>query len=122
MERTDDSVASFPDHVQAEMAVKSLAQAGVDMKQLSIVGRGYHTEEHIIISFYNAGDRIRFCGKYGTFWGSLWRLGAEIFLVSPVTGHVMALWGLAVTVLCAVEEAIAFGSSSALGAKTAIRT
>ena len=46
MERTDISVARFPDHAQAETAVKALAQAGFDMKQLSIVGRGYHTEEN----------------------------------------------------------------------------
>ena len=116
MERTDISVARFADHAQAEQAIKALAQAGVDMKQLSIVGRGYHTEENVI-GFYNAGERIRFWGKYGAFWGSLWGLfGAGIFLVSPVTGPVMALGGLAVTVLSAIEGALAFGGSSAIGA------
>ena len=70
MERTDISVARFADHTQAEMAVKALARAGVDMKQLSIVGRGYHTEEHIV-GFYNAGERIRFWGKYGAFCGAV---------------------------------------------------
>jgi len=116
MERTDISIARFADHAQAERAVKALAQAGVDMKQMSIVGRGYHTEENVI-GFYNAGERIRFWGKYGAFWGSLWGLfGAGIFLVSPVTGPVMALGGLAVTVLSALEGAIAFGGSSAIGA------
>ena len=73
------------------------------MKQMSIVGRGYHSEENVI-GFYNAGERIRFWGKYGAFWGSLWGLfGAGIFLVSPVTGPLMALGGLAVTVLSALE-------------------
>ena len=116
MERTDISIARFADHAEAEQAVKALAQAGVDMKQMSIVGRGYHTEENVI-GFYNAGERIRFWGKYGAFWGSLWGLfGAGIFLVSPVTGPVMALGGLAVTVLSALEGAIAFGGSSAIGA------
>ena len=119
MERTDISVARFPDHTQAEVAVKALAQAGFDMKQLSIVGRGYHTEENVI-GFYNAGERIRFWGKYGAFWGSLWGLfGAGIFLVSPVTGPVMALGGLAVTVLSALEGAIAF---SAAPARSALRS
>jgi hypothetical protein len=59
MERTDLSVAGFANHIQAEQAVKSLAQAGVDMTQMSIVGRGYHTEENVI-GYYNAGERIRF--------------------------------------------------------------
>ena len=70
MERTDISVARFPDHTQAEVAVKALAQAGFDMKQLSIIGRGYHTEDNVV-GFYNADGRIRFWGKYGAFWGSL---------------------------------------------------
>jgi hypothetical protein len=62
MERTDISVARFPDQAQAETAVKALAQAGFDMKQLSIVGRGYHTEENVV-GLYNADGRIRFWGK-----------------------------------------------------------
>jgi hypothetical protein len=116
MERIDISVARFPDHTQAEVAVKALAQAGFDMKQLSIVGRGYHTEDNVV-GFYNADGRIRFWGKYGAFWGSLWGLfGAGIFLSSPMTGPVMALGALAVIVLSAVEGAVAFGASSAIGA------
>ncbi|QGM46038.1 general stress protein [Methylocystis heyeri] len=116
MERTDISVARFSDHTKAEEAVKALAQAGIDMKQLSIVGRGYHTEDNVV-GFYNSGERIRFWGKYGAFWGSLWGLfGAGIFLSSPVTGPVMALGGLAVVLLSAVEGALAFGASSAIGA------
>ena len=47
MERTDISVARFPDHAQAEVAVKALTQASFDMKQLSIIGRGYHTEDNV---------------------------------------------------------------------------
>jgi hypothetical protein len=116
MERIDIAVARFPDHTQAETAVKALAQAGLDMKQLSIVGRGYHTEENVV-GFYNAGGRMRFWGKYGAFWGSLWGLfGAGIFLSTPITGPVMALGALAVIILSAVEGALAFGGSSAIGA------
>lgn len=42
------------------------------MKQLSIIGKDYHTEEHAI-GFYNAGDRMKFWGKLGAFWG--WNAG-----------------------------------------------
>jgi hypothetical protein len=116
MERIDITIARFNEHAQAEAAVKALAQSGVDLKQLSIVGRGYHTEENVI-GFYNAGERIRFWGKYGAFWGSLWGLfGAGIFLVSPMTGPVMALGALVVTIVTAIEGALAFGGSSAIGA------
>ena len=116
MERTDVSVARFADHAQAETAVKTLAQAGFDMHQLSIVGRGYHTEESVI-GFYNSEGRIRFWGKFGAFWGGLWGLfGSAIFLTSPMTGPVMVLGVLAATVLLAAEGAIAFGGASAIGA------
>jgi len=36
-QRTDISVARFADHAQAEKVVKALAQAGVHLKQMSIV-------------------------------------------------------------------------------------
>lgn len=116
MQRTDISIARFADHSQAETAVKALAQAGFDIKQLSIVGRGYHSEENVI-GFYNADGRIRFWGKYGAFWGSLWGLfGAAIFLTSTMTGPVMALGAIPATILSAVEGAAAFGGASAIGA------
>ena len=67
MERADIAVARFAEHDGAATAVETLAKGGFDMKQQSIVGRGYHTDESII-GCYNAGDRIRFRGKYGAFW------------------------------------------------------
>jgi hypothetical protein len=50
----DTLIAVFADHIQAEAAVKKLADSKFDMKQLSIVGQGYHTEERVI-GFYSAG-------------------------------------------------------------------
>ena len=43
------------------------------MKKLSIVGKDYHTEEHVI-GFYNTGDRMKFWGKRGAFWGGFWAM------------------------------------------------
>ena len=40
----------------------------IDMKQLSIVGKGYHSEEDVI-GYYNTGDRVMFWGKQSAFWG-----------------------------------------------------
>jgi hypothetical protein len=59
METTDTVVAVFADHQGAEAAIKKLAEARIDMKHLSVVGRGYHTDEKVV-GFYNAGDRIKF--------------------------------------------------------------
>jgi hypothetical protein len=35
-------------HTAAEAAVKELQKAGFDMKKLSIVGKDYHAEEHVV--------------------------------------------------------------------------
>lgn len=62
MAQLDTVIAVFPDHQKAEAAVKKLSDAGFDMKRLSIVGQGYHSEEKVV-GFYNAGDRIKFWGN-----------------------------------------------------------
>ena len=86
------------------------------MKQLSIVGKGYHTEEKVI-GFYSAGDRIKIWGKRGAFWGGLWgRCFGGIFMMVPVVGQVMVLGYLAKVVASAIEGAIVIGGLAALGA------
>ena len=70
MTEPNSVVAVFPDHKSAEAAVKKLAGEGINMKHLSVVGKGYHTDEHVV-GFYNAGDRIKFWGANGAFWGGL---------------------------------------------------
>jgi hypothetical protein len=44
--------------VEAEEAIRLLSQSGFDVKKLSLVGKGYHSEEHPI-GFYSTGDRIK---------------------------------------------------------------
>ena len=116
MEHADIAVARFAQHEGAEAAVKALAHGGFDMKQLSIVGRGYHTDESIV-GFYNAGERIRFWGKYGAFWGGLWGLfSGGIFLTVPVIGPMVALGAIAAVIVSIVEGAILGAGGSALTA------
>ena len=52
-------VAIYPSHMAAERAVKELQQSGFDMKKLSIVGRDFHTDEHVV-GYYNSGGFSRF--------------------------------------------------------------
>jgi hypothetical protein len=114
---TDDTlVAVFADHIAAERAVKDLADGGFDMKQISVIGQGYHTEEKVL-GFYNTGDRVKFWGKRGAFWGGLWGLlFGGVFMMVPVIGPVMVLGYLAAAVASAVEGAVVVGGLSALGA------
>jgi hypothetical protein len=116
MEKADSVVAVFADHDAAETAVKKLTAAGFEMKNLSVVGKGFHTEEKVV-GFYNIGDRIKFWGTRGAFWGGLWGLFfGGLFLTIPVVGHVVVLGYLAATIIAGVENAIVVGGLSALGA------
>jgi hypothetical protein len=116
MENIDTAVAIFADHNEAESAVKKLAAAGFEMKNLSIIGKGYHTDEKVV-GFYNAGDRIKFWGARGAFWGGFWGLLlGGIFIATPAAGPVVVLGYLAAIVITALENAILVGGLSAIGA------
>lgn len=119
--KADIAVAVYDTHTQAESAVKALQRAGFDMKRLSIIGRDYHTEEHVV-GFLNAGDRAKFFGKFGAFWGGLMgMLFGSALIFMPVVGHVIILGPLAATVFGGLEGAALVGGASALvGALMAI--
>ena len=51
-------VGTFEQHTDAESAVKALQTAGYDMKKLSIVGKDFHTEEHVVGSFSAIGAAL----------------------------------------------------------------
>ena len=64
------------------------------MKHFSIVGRGYHTDE-TVTGFYSAGDRVKFWGSRGAYWGGLWGLlFGGMMLTIPVIGPVVVLGSL----------------------------
>ena len=86
------------------------------MKHLSVVGKGYETEEKVV-GFYNIGDRIKFWGKRGAFWGGFWGLFfGGLFMTIPLVGHVVVLGYLATVAISGIENAILVGGLSALGA------
>ena len=114
---SDNSVIGVYDsHEKAEKAVKKLADGSIPMKEISIIGKGYHTDEKVV-GFYNAGDRMKFWGKYGAFWGALWGiLVGGLFVTIPVIGPVVVLGSFAAMVLSGIEGAVVVGGLSALGA------
>jgi uncharacterized membrane protein len=116
MIQTNSVVAVYPSHSEAEEAVKELQKSGFDMKKLSIVGQDVHTEEHVV-GYYNAGDRMKYWGKMGTFWGGLWGLlfGAAFFWV-PGVGPLLVGGPLVAWIVGALEGAAVVGGLSALGA------
>jgi hypothetical protein len=116
MTATGAIVAVFSDHQAAETAVKELAAAGFPMSSLSVVGKGYNAEEKVV-GFYNTGDRVRFWGTRGAYWGGFWGLFlGGLFMTVPVLGHVIVLGYLATVAISALESAVMVGGVSALGA------
>jgi len=109
-------VAIFGQHSAAENAIKELKNGGFDVKKLSIIGRDYHSEDNVV-GFYNTGDRMKYWGKFGAFWGGLWGMlfGAAVLFI-PGIGPVVAAGSIITWIIAALEGAVVVGGLSALGA------
>src|ERR1022692_416322 len=116
MSETNSVVAIYETHSQAEEAVKELQRAGFDMKKMSIVGKDYHTDEHVV-GYYNAGDRMKYWGKQGAFWGGVWGMlfGAAFFAI-PGIGPILVAGPLVAWIIGALEGAAVVGGLGAIGA------
>ena len=114
MNKRNSVVAIYISHTEAESAVKELQKSGFDMKKLSIVGRDYHTDEHVV-GYYNINDRMKVWGKTGAFWGGLWGLllGSGFFWV-PGLGPLLAAGPIVSLIVGALEGAVLVGGLSAL--------
>jgi hypothetical protein len=109
-------IAIYPQHSDAELAIKELQRGGVDMHKLSIVGKGYHTDEQVI-GYYNAGDRMKYWGKVGAFWGGFWGIlfGSALFVI-PGLGPILVAGPLVALIVAGLEGAVEVGALGALGA------
>jgi hypothetical protein len=116
MTQNNSVVAIYKSHAEAEAAVKELQRSDFDMKKLSIVGRDYHTDEHVV-GYYNAGDRMKYWGKQWAFWGGIWGLlfGSAFFLI-PGLGPLLVAGPLVAWIVGALEGAVVVGGVSAIGA------
>ena len=115
MSATNAAVAIYDTHSQAEEAVKELQRSGLDMKKLSIIGKDYHTEEQVV-GYYNTGDRMKYWGKLGAFWGGRWGMlfGAAFFAI-PGIGPVLVAGPLVAWIVGALEGAAVVGGLGAIG-------
>lgn len=116
MSPTNSVVAAYATHTEADQAVKELQRGGVDMKKLSVIGRGYHTDEHVV-GYYNTGDRMKYWGRTGAFWGGFWGLlfGSAFFAI-PGIGPILVAGPAVAWIVAALEGAVVVGGVSALGA------
>lgn len=108
-------VAVVNTHKKAEEAVSALVNHGFDINHLSIIGKGYQTEEHAT-GFYNITDRVKSWGKAGALWGGIWGalLGSGMFWV-PTFGALFVAGPLVTGLVGAIEGAAITGGAGALG-------
>ena len=115
MHADNSVVAIFDSHDAAAAAVNKLIAGGLGMKNLSVVGKGYHSDEKVI-GFYSDGDRIRFWGPRGAFWGGLWALFlGGMFVTVPFVGNVVVLGYFATMLIAAIGKAAVGGELNVLG-------
>ncbi len=116
MTQKNAGIATFNTHIEAEEAVKELQKSGFNMKELSIIGKDYHTEEDVV-GYYNMGDRVKKWGKLGAFWGGLFGLlfGSAFFFI-PGVGPIMIAGPFISSIVGGLEGAVLVGGLDALGA------
>ncbi len=116
MSTCNSAVGIFSSHELAEQAVQELKRSNFDIKRLSIMGRDYHSDEQVV-GYYNTGDRMKYWGKQGAFWGGLWGLlfGAGFFLV-PGIGPLLVAGPIVTSIIGAIEGAAVVGGMSVVGA------
>lgn len=116
MKTEHSSVHLFNTHIEAEQAIRSLNRSGFEMKKLSLIGKGYHSEEHPV-GFYTLGERIKSWGGIGAVWGAVWGLlfAPAVFFV-PGLGLMAMAGPFGSALVSALEGAVVVGGISALGA------
>lgn len=111
----ETAVAVYATHDEAESVVRELQAAGFDMTKLSIMGKDFHTEEHVV-GYYNTGDRMKSWGSSGAFWGGLWGLMFGGAFLIPGIGPILMAGPLVAAIVSTLEGAAIVGGLSALGA------
>jgi hypothetical protein len=109
-------VGVFNVHTEAEMSINELHRAGFDMRKLSIMGRGYHPDEHVV-GYYSTGERMKVWGKHGAFWGGFWSLlVGSAFFVMPGIGPLMVFGPVVSWIVMALEGSVIIGGLSVFAA------
>ncbi|MBU4526303.1 MAG: DUF1269 domain-containing protein [Desulfomicrobium sp.] len=123
MEKNHAALGTFSTNIEAEAIIRELQQSVSAMKKLSIVGKGYQTEEQMVGS-YNSGDRAMDWRRHEAFWGGLWGMlfGSTLFVVGsalfvlPGIGPLLVFGPLFGWVVGILGGAIVIGGLSTLGA------
>ncbi|PCJ87401.1 MAG: DUF1269 domain-containing family protein [Thiotrichaceae bacterium] len=108
MSEKNTCVSIYSSHQSAEQALGELRVEGLDVQQISIVGKGYQNEEHPV-GFYTTGEHIYYQGVQTAFWSNLQKLlSSASFFWLPGFGT-LATAGFIVRLLVEGQESIEVG-------------
>ncbi len=114
-EQQTSVVAVFARHTGAEDAIKMLQEGGFNVRQLSIIGRGFYHDQQVS-GCYSTGERMKYWGELGAFWDGLWGvLTGAAFLIIPGLGPVIVAGHIATWIMGAIEAALVIGGLTVLG-------
>jgi hypothetical protein len=107
--QTDQLLAEFETHLEAERAIRDLNQAGIPFENISIIGRDYQSQDQPI-GYITMGDRVIAWSKLGAFWGGIWGIlyGSAMIVIPGVGPVVFAGW--LVTTLAGIAEGAFLGA------------
>lgn len=106
----------FETRGEADSALRSFARSRFNLKQLSLIGKGYHSYEEPV-GFYIVGDHVKSWGTNGAFWGGVWGklLSPAVFFL-PGLGMIAMAGPVVAAVIAALEGVVVVEGASALGA------
>jgi hypothetical protein len=116
MDEYNAVVRVYDPYVEVVAALRELQISGFDVNQVSIVGKDYDSEAHII-GRYHAGDRMKVWCQLGISWGGLSGLlfGSAFYSLAGI-GRVIVFGSLASWIVRALEGGVQGRDMSALGA------
>jgi hypothetical protein len=106
------TIAVYPDHDRALIAIRRLQSGGCDSDHVSVIGKGVK-ESDTVQGFVGGGAQTGQHGTWGAFWGDLSSWLPLGFIWLPDVGWVAAGGWLAATV-------VGSGANAGLSALTAL--
>jgi hypothetical protein len=109
-------VAVHRDHLEVHKALDELARSRLDLRQVSVVGADFHTEENVY-GYYSTGRRLEAWGSFGSFWSGAWAVlvGGGFFFV-PGIGPLLIAGPVTGWLVTALESGAMVHGLSPLGA------
>jgi hypothetical protein len=109
-------VAVLRDHLEVEKALHGLGRSHLSLRQASVVGADYHTQENVY-GYYATGRRFEAWGSFGAFWSGVWAvlMGEGVFFI-PGIGPLLMGGAVVGWLVEALETGVMVHDLSPLGA------